>query len=86
MRSFFSAETITMARAFLSISTALLQVFVLLIVAVARLNLLFFVFFAFKGKSLENTSFSRISLDYFSPCSRAFQRSSSTSGDAVTQD
>ena len=48
MRSFFSAETITMARAFLSIYTALLLIFVLLMGVVARLNLLFFVVLAFK--------------------------------------
>ena len=80
MTSFFSAELITMARTFLSISTALLHVFVTLMGVVARFNLLLFVFLDFKDNYSENTCFSRISLDSFSAFSRAFRRSSSTSG------
>ena len=86
MRSFFSTETITTPKAFLSISTALLHIFVLLMAVVARFNLLFLVIIVFKDSSLEITRFLRISLDYFSPSSRAFRKSSITSGDAVTPD
>ena len=83
MTSFFSAKRITLARTFLSISTALLHIFVTLLGVVARFNVLLSVI---KDNSLENTHFSRISLDCFSPSSKAFRRSSSTSGNAITPD
>ena len=48
---------------------------------VVKLNVLFFVI---KDSSLQNSHFSRISLDCFSPSSKAIRRSFSTSGDAIT--
>ena len=86
MTLFFSTELITIARVFLFISTALPHVFVTLMDAVSRFNFLFFVILAFKDNSWENTQFFRISLDCFSPSSRAFRRSSSNAADSVTPD
>ena len=86
MTLFFSTELITIARVFLFISTALPHVFVTLMDALSRFNFLFFVILAFKDNSWENTQFFRISLDCFSPSSRAFRRSSSNAADSVTPD
>ena len=67
-------------------SISLQHVFELQMGVVAKFNILFLDILAIKDISLENILFSRISLDFFSPSSRAFRQSSSTSGDAITPD